>query len=212
MDFTAWQDIWAQQPESAPRDVDEELRTVVRRTRQLNRRVAMRDYVELLTAVGMSTGFVWMATLAPVTWPWLTAAAITLGVGLVFARERIRPSPASMGPGNVRHGLQQAVKEVDHQVRLLGSVARWYLAPLAVVALLIIVGTALGVRQEAGPEAWARGRAGLAAAMAVLLPVLGAIFWWVGWLNRRVVETQLLPHREQLASLLAQLDQPDQEA
>lgn len=212
MDFNALQNIWTHQPDPASRDVDEVLRTVMRRTRQMNRRTAIRDYVELVTAAGMTAGFIWMATLAPVTWPWLTAAAITLGVSLVFVGERLRPSPASVIPGDVRHGLQQAIKEVDHQVRLLGSVARWYLAPLAVAALLVVVGTALGVREEVGPEAWARGRAGLLAAIAVVLPVAGAAFWWLGRLNRRVVETQLLPHREQLASLLAQLSHPDTEA
>lgn len=212
MDFDALQNIWTHQPDPASLDVNEMLRTVVHRTRKMNRWVAIRDYIELVTSAGMTAGFVWMAVLAPVRWPWLAAAAITLGVSLVFVRERLRPSPSPVVPGDVRHGLQQAIQEVDHQVRLLGSVARWYLVPLAVATLLILVGTALGVRQEVGPEVWARERAGLFAAIAVVLPVVGAAFWWVGWLNRRAVKTQLLPHRKQLASLLAQLDHSDTEA
>lgn len=212
MDFNALQNIWTHQPDPASPDMDEVLRTIARRTRRMNRHVAMRDYAELVTAAGMTAWFVWMAARAPIRWPWVTAAAITLGVSLVFVRERLRPSPAPVTPGDVRRGLQQAIQEVDHQVRLLGSVARWYLAPLAAAALLIVIGTALGVRETLGPDAWARGRGGLLAAIAVVLPVIGGAFWWLGRLNRRVVEARLLPHREQLVSLLEQLDEPDSEA
>ncbi len=203
MDFDQIQALWAAQPD--PPEADQErLKKVMVHARRLNRRATVRDYVELITALGMAGLFAWVASVAPVVWPWVMAAVITMGVGMVFVRERLRGVPG-VGPTDVRRDLERAIAQVDHQIRLLGSVVRWYLAPLGVVVALSLVGTLLGVRAEVGPEVWARGRGGFAGVFAAVVPLVGGVFAFVWWLNRRAVTDQLLPHREQLVQSLNQL-------
>ena len=206
MDFTRIQQLWTEHSDPMPGDDQARIRQVTERARRLNRRVRARDYVELLTALGMSALFGWIATRAPVVWPWAAAAVITLGVGAVFARERFRQEPPDGRSTDVRLGLERAIADVDHQVRLLGSVASWYLAPLGVVVVLISAGALLGAREEVDPDVWARSAAGLVGAFAVVLVAVGGVFWLVWRLNQRAVTKELLPLRRQLTDMMAQLE------
>ncbi len=207
MDFAHIQQSWAQQPAPAPGGDQARIQQALKQARVLNRRVAMRDYVELGTTVGMSGAFVWIATLAPVVWPWVMAALVTLGVGAAFVRERLRKPSAPPVGSTVRQGLQQALEEIDHQVRMLGSVGWWYLAPLFVVALLICAGALLGMKADIGPEVWARTWVGFVGVFALVIPVVGAAFWFVWRLNDRAVKNTLLPHRAQLVALMKNLEE-----
>jgi hypothetical protein len=208
MDFEEIQHMWRQQPESDTGDDQVRIHQALKQARVLERRVAARDMVELVTAVGVSAVFVWIATLAPVVWPWVAAALVTMAVGAAFVRERLRRPPATPVRTNVRLGLQQALDEIDHQVQMLGSVAWWYLAPLFVVALLICAGTLLGVKADVGPEVWARTRVGFVGVFALVIPVVGGVFWFVWRLNERAVKVNLLPQRAHLAALMAKLEEP----
>jgi hypothetical protein len=211
MDFSQIQQLWTQQPGPAPAGDDVRMDEMAARARRLSRRVRTRDYVELVTAAVMAAAFGGVATQTPVAWPWVAAAIITLGVGAVFVRERLRSKYTSAGGTDVRSGLELAIAEADHQIRLLGSVASWYLAPLGLVAALICIGVLLGVREAVGPDTWARGRAGLVGAFAVALVVTGGAFWLVWKLNLRAVNKTLLPYREELAVLRGQLEESEDE-
>lgn len=211
MDFEQLQHAWAQQPSVPQEDEGVRLRAVIDTAGRLQRRTRWRDYVELATAIGLAGVFVWIATLAPVAWPWFAAAGITLGVGLVFVRERARVTPPVPAATDVRRGLELAIEQVDHQIRLLGSVTLWYLAPLGVVVVLVLVGALLGVKAEVSPEVWARGRAGFIGAFAGVMPIIAGLFWFVWWLNRRAVRAHLLPHRDELVRALAQLSADEEQ-
>jgi hypothetical protein len=150
----------------------------------LNRRVFVRDSIELVVAIGMAGVFLWIATLAPVMWPWMAAAVVVLGVGGVFVRERMRAAQRVAYPADVRRGLERAIEEADHQIRLLSTVAVWYLAPLLAAVVPILVGTVLGARAEMGPDVWARARAGIIAA---------ANLFWLCYLAGRALFVLLLP-------------------
>jgi len=209
MDFDEIQHLWRQQPGPDAIDDQARIQQALDQSRALKRRVAARDIVELVTAIGVAAIFVWIATLAPVVWPWVAASVVTLGVGATFLRERLRRPPATPARSNVRVGLQHALEEIDHQVRMLGSVAWWYLAPLFVVALLVCAGSLLGVKADVGPEVWARTRVGFVGVFALVIPVVGVLFWFVWRLNERTVKANLLPQREHLAELMAKLDEPE---
>jgi hypothetical protein len=205
MEFSDLQSTWTGQPErGGTHDLD--VATIIAKAGKITRRTRVRDYVELGTAVALAALFFWIGTMAPVWWPWVAAGAITMGVGLVFVRERLRAPGPLRADVEVRSALQSALEEANHQIALLSSVTRWYLSPLAVVVMLVLLGTMLGVRAELPPEVWARGRAGLLAAFAVAAAVVAALFWVVWWLNRRTVTTLLAPHRDALADTLRGID------
>lgn len=214
MDFSELQHTWASQPQPPVTDRadDERLKAMLAKAGQLNRKVKARDYVELVTALALSAIFIWTATLVPVAWPWLAAAAITLGVGVVFGRERMRTAPGPSGAIAVRQGLERAIADVDHQIHLLGSVATWYLTPLGVVAGCVLLGTILGVRQELPADVWARAGTALVGVLAVAAAIVAGMFYCVLWLNRRAVVTVLRPHRAQLVQALTQLADETDEA
>jgi hypothetical protein len=212
MDFNRVQEAWANQPDRpATRTDDELIRLLVARDRRIQLRVTVRDYLELATAVCMTVGFVWMATLVPVRWPWLGAAAVTFAVGGVFVRERLRNRRAEPHGAELRSSLQQALAETDHQIRLLGSVLWWYLLPTACVVVLILAGTILGARTEMAPEVWGRARAVFVPALAVMALITGGAFWLIWWANIRAVRQHLLPHREAIAGLIRQLSVDDED-
>ncbi|HEY3380189.1 MAG TPA: hypothetical protein VGK32_00390 [Vicinamibacterales bacterium] len=212
MDFNGIQDAWSHQPDpGAARTDDELIHLVVSRDRSLRRRVKVRDFIELGTAVTMAAGFVWVATQAAVRWPWIAAAVVTLAVGGVFVRERLRRPPPAQQATELRASLQQALGEVDHQVRLLGSVFWWYLLPLGAVVVLIVVGTWLGARAEMDAAVWARARWLFMLSFAAVLLVTGGLYWLVWWGNMRVVRRHLLPQRDEIVESLRQLSVDEEE-
>jgi hypothetical protein len=212
MDFEHLRDEWAGQPLRRDAPSDEELiRQAVRRDRALQRKVLVRDAVELLTALAVAIGLLWKARAAAVGWPWGLAAVITLGVAGVFARERLRRPPSPAQATDVRGALQRALVEVDHQVRLLTSVLWWYLAPFGLVVTLIMVGSVLDARTEMGPEAWARARPTFAWVVTSALFVAGAFYWLIWRANQRAVRRNLGPHREEILRAIRRLSNDEQE-
>ncbi|MEZ5319976.1 MAG: hypothetical protein R2752_21420 [Vicinamibacterales bacterium] len=216
MTFDDIQAAWKETPMTASLPADDALvRAALATDRTLARRVAVRDLVELVTAAGLTALWIWMAVLTPVKWPWVAAAVVTAGVGLVFVRERRRrrttmvadaaDAADAAGARAVRVSLAGAMAEVDHQIALLRSVVWWYLLPLALVALLVVLGALLGARAEVPPDVWARTRWGFVGAFVAVGPFIAGIFGLVWWLNVRAVRTQLEPHRRALADLLAQV-------
>lgn len=205
MEFKDMQQLWMNHPVA---DTDQlGWDDVSKRVRTLNRRVFVRDVMEFVVALGLAALFFWIGVLAPIAWPWVGAGLLVLGVAAVFLRERMRAARATAtAPHDVRGGLEHAIAEAEHQIHLLRSVATWYLAPVAAAVVLVLVGTVLGVRAEVGPEVWARGREALYLSMAAIVPLIGAVFVLVWWLNRRAVTTHLVPHRDSLVQALRQLD------
>lgn len=207
MEFKDMQQLWVNHPAAETDQLGWD--AVAARVRTLHRRLVVRDAMEMSVALGMTLLFGWVALRAPVAWPWVAASLLTLGLAAVFIRERVRAARRAAATTDLRHGLEQAIEEVEHQMRLLGSVGAWYLAPSAGVVVLVLVGTALGARAAVEPEVWARASGDLYRAMAWFVPLIVAAFAVVWWLNRRTVTTRLVPHREYLRQALRQLTDAD---
>jgi hypothetical protein len=215
MDFQSLQSIWTGEAGNGGNRSGESeealIRAVLRRDRALDRRVRIRDFVELGTAAAMSFGFAVVAFRVPTPWPWLGAALLTLGVGAIFVRER-RRRPGAEPAGRLRERLGAALEEADHQIRLLRSVFWWYLLPLAGAALLVVAGTVWDVAGQMDASVRERGGGGLAAAVVTVATLFVAgVFGCVWWLNQLAVRRHLLPHRQEIAALVDQLDAADEE-
>ena len=210
MDFTHIQQAWQQQAPQTQKEDDQMITDVMNASRQLGRRVKVRDFSEIAAAVGVSGVFAWMGWQAPVTWPWMVAAAINLGVALIFGRERWRAARAETTFADVRTALTAALAEADRQVALISSVVRWYLAPLFVAMLFAGLGMVLATRAELGPDAFQRSLLILVPALVVVAGVVIGTFVYVSRMNARAVTTELVPHRERLAAALAELDHSGQ--
>jgi hypothetical protein len=93
--------------------------------------------------------------------------------------------------------VASALAQIDHQIWLLRNVFWWYLLPMVLAIACFAVHISWAARQEAG---WALG----GFVMAVTVPT----FAYAYWLNQRCVRHQLVPRREELAKLLASLNDP----
>lgn len=211
MDFGMLQQVWACQPDGGPEpgheevEMQETIDRVLRRARAMRRKVLFRDTIEITAAAAGAACFFKVATVVPTSWPWVAAALLELGVGAVFVVDRIRQRAGPSEPSDVRASLQRSLDDVDHQMALLGSVAWWYVGPLALGAALILGGVVWDVGRALPPEVWSRGRAFIWATLVAGLAITGTAFWFVWRLNRRAVEQQLRPEHDRILELLTQL-------
>jgi hypothetical protein len=203
MDFAELQRTWREQNGMA-RAGAPAVEAALGRIRRLERRLLVRDAVEVVAAVGVAVVFGRMALLAPAGWPFLAAALLALGVGAFFVVDRLRRRhrPAAV---DLRSAIARSLDDVEHQIRLLRNVTWWYLAPLSAAVLLVAGGTLWGVRAEL-PAAWPAARWIVGGALAQVLALVAALFWAIRRMNLHAVENQLRPERDAIAAVLAELE------
>ena len=212
MDFGRIQEAWTSQPDHPSGPNADLVRRIVERDRMLRRRVAIRDFIEMGVAICMASAFACRAAVAPVGWPWAVASGLMVLVAGAFVRERLRHQARAPHASDVRDGLEQAVAEADHQIRLLSTVLWWYLGPIALAVACIVLASVLGVRATASPAAWTALRARLAVAVTGTILVCVATFVAIWWANRRAARQQLQPHRDALVELLRHLSSDEEES
>lgn len=204
MDFAALQRTWQEQDGMA-RAGWPAVEGALGRIRRLERRLLVRDAIEVAAALLVAFAFGRMAWLAPLGWPFAAAALLALGVGGFFVVDRVRRRRRPP-VGDVAAALRRSLADVEHQMRLLGNVTWWYLAPLGAAVLLVFGATLWGFRTEVPAEAWPVVRWFVAAVFAVVLALVAAFFWRVRAMNLRAVETELRPERDAIAAVLAELE------
>jgi len=192
MNFDQLGEVWRREASGAPaRSPAEEVAAVRARAAELARLVRRRDLAETVTALAMVPVFAWRAAtaqhpLAAVGAATIAAACVLIPVRLWAAR-RGDPDPARP----VAAALRAELARIRAQERLLGSVAWWYVGPLALGLLLLTAG-------GSGPPLY---RAAYGASVVALSA-------WVLRLNQRVAREELRPVAEELESWLAGLDDP----
>jgi len=176
--------------ERGPRMSDAELlRLVLGRSAALQRVVGRRDRRE---AIGALVGLVLLSPLL-VRGPWLARAGVLLvAVGcalIVLMLRRARRLPAPRPEWPVAEVLRAERARVQAQIRLLETVLWWYIAPLALGALLVVAG-------ERGASWFTYGYGLFTAAFSAAIYLL----------NRSAVRRDLRPRRTELDRMLAQLE------
>ena len=192
MNFDQLGEVWRRETGGAPaRSPAEELAAVRGRAAELARIVRRRDRIETGVALAMLPIFAWKAAASDHPLSVLGAAVIAVACVLIPVRLRMARHRAADPAQPVALALRAELARVRAQERLLGSVAWWYVGPIAVGLLL----------STAGGTASPLFKAGYAA-------VVVAMCAWVLHLNRRAVREEIRPVAEELESWLAGLDEP----
>ncbi len=191
---TAWQRQMADDGADVPGAA---VASVERRLQAMHRSVRRRDLLETGTALAMIIFSLWLMVTLHGTLVHVGAAVIVGGMVLIVAKlARARGTGASAGTDvTVRDFCKTELASVDAQIRLLTSVAWWYLAPLTLGVNLVFV----GVR---GPTLHSLGY------LAVTLLLAAFVYR----LNQMAVTHKLRPIREQLVAILeemATVEQPE---
>jgi hypothetical protein len=181
--------------EELTRLTDEEILALVEtRSHRFQRQIRFRDWRELIAG-----GFV-AVMLAPaiLRGPLLARAGaliVIAGIGFIayklFAARRLTTRRAANPALPVATALRAELAEVEAQIALLESVAWWYVSPTIGGSILLVAGT--------------RGTAGwlFTLGYAVFAVLLG---WGIIALNRRAVRRTLQPKRDEITTLLAQIE------
>lgn len=162
---------------------------------QLERAIRQRDVSEIVTAVFVIAVF---AVMWPVYRHYPTAvlgvAVIMLGgVLAIFVLLRARKSEPRPFDASVLDCSRQRLAWLDVQIRLLETVAWWYVPPFFVGVLLFAWGQTRGKWLPFG--------------MMVLVEL--AVSAWVIVINKRAVRQKLLPFREEVARVVEDLGTSD---
>ncbi|WP_412061084.1 hypothetical protein [Rubrivirga sp. IMCC45206] len=207
--FDALQTVWQTADVPVPRvdaDAFAELRTEAERFDRTIRWRDRREYAAAaIVAVLFARGFPSADGLDRVG-----IVLAVLGAAFVCAwmwrAQRRRPPVAPGAP--TAEALRVALERVEIQIRLLRTVAWWYLLPLMVGPVLMGVGGPL-VELVTGPPL-APARTGLVLLLSgLVLALMGGLLWGVYWLNQRAVARDLLPLRDRLAGTLHALTDDD---
>ena len=176
---------------------DELLANVRQRSRRFDRQIRQRDWGELgasaIVALLIAPRVVQGALLARLGALVVLAGLIVIAIRLRRARAVARPvGGATDATLPVASALRAERRRVEAQITLLESVFGWYVAPLAIGSLLMVVG-------DSGASWFTLGYA-----------VFVALFAWGGVaLNARVARRTLRPMRDRLSALLAELESSD---
>ena len=156
--------------------------------RKFRRRIWWRDLREIAAVIILA---VWFG-LSGQTWlRWLAVASV-LFVASWFIRSRIIVRPAREIP-SVTERLQQMIRETETQIHLLRSVLWWYLLPCAVALFVMVL--------DSPPRNFSSSQ--LLIFVGPVIPFFLAIYW----LNQWAVRKKLVPQRENLRHVLAELSQ-----
>jgi Ca2+/Na+ antiporter len=167
----------------------EMLAMVQAKSRRLDRQIRLRDWRETIAA---TLGVLLIAPMA------IHASPLKrVGVGIVIAALVFIVVTLIRGRREQRVPVDTAVTtallaeraRIDSQIKLLESVLAWYISPLAVGTLVMVIGDR--------PPWW------VTAAYAAILALLS---WCILQLNTRAVRNYLRPRRDEVTALLSRLE------
>jgi CubicO group peptidase (beta-lactamase class C family) len=190
MNDDALKQLWrGQRFETLPALPDEAHIAAMRaRMRGFDRTISRRDYGEVAACIFIVGWFAW--DLFSGNNSWLTqAGCAVLVVSAVFIAGRLVVSKSRLPKAEPDAPLFEAVKvelqKVENQIRLLKSVAWWYLLPLFVGVMM---------------HRW--GGSGSLLSKLVYSTVVLVVYAFIHWLNRRAARNNLLPLKRGVESLL----------
>jgi hypothetical protein len=192
----AWQAQAA--PARLTLDADRLLAEVRRNHRALDAVIFWRDVREVGVSVLLIPVWILMGVCLALPFTWYLTVPVLVWIAgfLLMDRLRHRPPPAAAAEPIVQC-LRTSLAEVEHQIRLLGSVLWWYLLPPGVSTFLFL-----------GDVAWRTGGGRWAAVpLAGAVALVGLVFLGIYRLNQAAVRAELEPRRQELLTLLADLQE-----
>ena len=163
---------------------------------RFKRTIFWRDVREWFATIFVAGVFLYTAfTPGRIHWP-MIAAAIIACVPMTYVTLRKKKQPTREAANLVDH-LRDSIAQVEYQVELLRSVARWYLAPLTVSGAIFLLDGLL----TAPVPAAARKLMFVPFFLGIL--VIGGVFYVVWKLNLYAVRKHLEPRLRELQETLA---------
>lgn len=174
------------------------LKEVQRNADSFNAMILGRDVRELVVGAGLIPIWFFLGFMWNLPWSWyLTVPALIWSVGFIWV-DRVRRSKLSLNSGEpLRLHVQNSLTEVEHQIWLLKNVVWWYLMPISVAISIFFLQVAWQVRS---------GGVVMALFLICDFAIVGLIFYYVYGLNQDAVKKMLEPRRQELVTLLANLD------
>lgn len=190
MSFDRLGEVWRHHAGPGPvQNPDEEVAAVRARAAELEALVRRRDRIETAVALVLLPIFGWVTFVTPHPVSAVGSAILALACVLIPIRLRLaRREPEKAQP--LKDSLRAELGRIRAQERLLGSVAWWYLVPLASGVILFVGGSPVPLPFKVGY------------ALAVV-----ALFGWLLHLNLRAVRRDLRPVARALEGWLAGIDE-----
>lgn len=204
MSFDELQLAWQHGRASTPSvKTDPKILAQVRRdSRRFSRRIFWRDVREIVASLFVALVFgkiAWSAQAegSPAWLAWI-AMALPLGVAAFFVIDRWvmhrREDPRGE---SLLAEIERAKRAVDHQISLLQSLFWWYLLPIILSGIFLVLQVVLYAPMNV-PPALAIGLKITMAAIG-LLPLI-FLCGWVSKLNKKAIRENLQPQSDELAA------------
>lgn len=204
MSFDELQSAWQHQRASlppTPTDPDA-LRRVQADSRMFSRRIFWRDVREVAASIVVAIVFgniAWSAqSEGSPAWPAWVAAVLPLGVAAFFIADRwISRRRATPQGDTLLVEIERALQAVNHQISLLRNVAWWYLLPLMLSGVFLVLQIVLYAPMEVPPVVALVVKIGVG--LIALVPMFAFnVFIWK--LNQKAVREDLQPRADGLAA------------
>lgn len=193
MSLDELQQTWQSQPE-ARIGVDPQvlLQEVRRNQRNFKVTIFWRDFREVFVAAAMTVFFVFQGV--GHGWPWILLGGTCAWVGCYILVDRFRRrGRAARFDDSLIGRVESSLDDIEHQIWLLKNVFWWYLLPLAVGMLIVLVFTTLDVKDFSSRIRWT--------GFAMFTGFCALIFAGVYWINQVAVRKELEPRRQELLSV-----------
>ena len=193
----AWQSQTA--PQRLTLDAGLVLNEVRRNERQFAAIIYARDVREVGVALLLVPVWIYCGIRFSHHWSWYLVVPTLLWIAGFMIADRVRQRQRQPRPGDtLRTSIESSLAQVEHQIWLLRNIFWWYLLPP--FAAMTIWPTHLAWQsRDDGLEALA-GFAGVAFVFAL-------VGWFIYWLNQYAVRKDLEPRRQELLSLLKNLNE-----
>ncbi len=188
MELDRFKTAWQQQglEGAAARPMEDIMEAVHVTATRFNRQIWMRDLLETLAGLLVIGAFGYYIWVVPEVLAKIGAAIVIVGcVGVITRLHRARRRHRAAPDASAREFCATELKRLDEQIHLLSTVGWWYLAPLLGGAAIFVLGVG-----------------GSARARLVTLVVMLAFAVLIHHVNRRAVQRQLRPMRDELARTL----------
>jgi hypothetical protein len=198
MDPDNLKQAWKAQSSRTRLTIDSELllKEFQRNQRHFTDVIFRRDARELIVCLLTVPVWLFLGVKFSLPWTWYLAVPAVVWIAGYMLVDRMRHKWRSPEPGDpLRQGVECALAEYEHQIRLLRNVHWWYLLPCA-VAVLAFVG-------EVTWQHWSEG--GMAVVASIVVAIIASVFGGVYWLNQFAIRVELEPRRQELKALLMSL-------